>query len=458
MAQPKPQAAAAFYAHPPPLFAQPVTNNANLLDLSRMGDVAAAGSAPIGPGRFVPGVPPAQNRIPNPAQAAAQQQHQLQQQAPPQAAQPLVPQPRPAGAPLLGPTPNQPLPPQQPARAQQGVPPSVPPTSSAECRTRNYENYSGPVYQASDSAIEEFRKNVRGDVKTRIYSFDKSFVPMNTDEKEIVLKIDREEQREILRYRHSRSGGKRDGDLGRVVLLEVRLLQLHLDIKTPVSFNMTGAKGRDYSVSTGCRALVNASAAGGRYSESHHPGRTISRYFPNVNAAALLRYGKLRNSDLRKDITPLPGKGWSLVPVNSPIVEVIQASQDGLRMKLDDVHIIDDVVPVADQLIGAVVDFLQEHIAQFPGHDCTEFTLTATRASGDTYSQTGDLVGHNDEAVKYQLKEACGFHLKVEMIYSILSNTEACREELTNTAPSAGKPLGMAAIAGKAPGTPGQSF
>ena len=449
---------AAFWTQPPPIFNKPVTNGSNLIELSRMGDVAAAGSAPIGPGRFVPGappaptagappVPPAQARIPNPAQAAASMQA-----AAAQAPQALVPAPRPAGAPLLGPVP--PIPPQAAARAPVAPPTpapaaGVPATNSAECKARNYESYSGPVACASDARIEEFRKNVRGDVKTRLITFNKSFVPMNTEEKEIVVDLKSETSRDVLRYKHG-GGNKRVGDLSGVVILEVRLIHLELNVKTPVTFNLTGCKGRDYEASTGCRGLVNASAAGGKYREHNPNGRVVARHFPNINRASILRYGKLRNSDLRKDITQLTGKGWSLVPINSPILEVIEASQDGLRMKLDNVSVIEDVVPVEDNLVNAVIEFLGEHISNFPGNDCTQFGITATRSSGDCFAQAGDLSGHSPEVIKYQLKEPCGFCAKFEMDYTILSNTEACSEEIGgSTTAAVGKTLAVSAIAGK---------
>lgn len=443
MAQP-----GAFYAQPPPIFTKPVENGANLIELSRMGNVAAAGSTPLGPGRFVPGAPPpvqqAAARIPSPAAAAAQQQYQQQQQqyqqpAPQPTPQVLAPS-RPAGAPLLGPVP--PIPPQAQVRA-----PAVPPTNPAECgRGRNFESYDGPIATTSNTRIDDFKRNVKGDVKTRLFTVSKSFVPMITEEKELVIDLKNESSRDLLRYKHK--GEKRVGDLTGVVILEVRLLHLQTNIKTPVTFNFTGCKGRDYDMGTNCRGLVNASAAGGDYHEHNPQGRVVSRYFPNIDRASLLRYGKLRNSDLRKDITDLPNKGWSLVPINSPILEVIDASQDGLKIKLNNVHVIDDVVPVETELVGAVIDFLNEHVDKFPGHDCTEFALTATRSSGDSFSQAGDLCGHSSEVIKYNLKEPAGFCIKVELDYCILSNTEACSEDISS-ANNVGKNLVASSIAGK---------
>lgn len=72
---------------------------------------------------------------------------------------------------------------------------------------------------------------------------------------------------------------------------------------------------------------------------------------------------------LAKDVVPVPGTDYSMVSVDSPIVEVIRVSEAELKASSHNVKITEGMVPVRNHLIDSVKQFLLENAARAKCHD-----------------------------------------------------------------------------------------
>lgn len=443
-----------FYSNPPghpsPAYNAPLSNGGPMYDLSR-GDMAATGSTPLGFGKIqrtnVPATQGSQAPLPNTtATSAAMQQQQaaLQQQAAAMAQQQAA-----AAAQQQAAAKRQQemmiaqqaqIRAQQQAAAAAAVPQQVPvaapvaanlypqttPTGAAVVVANAVPtnplaaacNYAGPV---AGGAIDcsDFTKAVGGDLKSRVLTAYSLVTPAHhhTDTIRVDLTAD---LHHILKYKHSCSED-RDGDLSRVVIMGIRLISAKNKLPTCVVVRATGCKGRDYDCKTGKRGLL-VMPPGYKEDCGANP-RALHLYAPSVSVHAFSRFGKIRVADLSKDVTAVPGKAWSLVDVNSPIVEVIKASQAELKSTLQDVKIIEGMMPVKNELVDSVKQFLQENIAKFPGTDCTKFSIDFARSAGCHFAEKGDIAAP-EEQVQFHLREGKTVYVKIICDYVIISNTK----------------------------------
>ncbi len=430
-------AAPTFYSnpagHPSPAYNAPLSNGGPLYELSRA-DMAAAGSTPLGAG-MIKRAPPAQvpqtqgsqaAMMPNTAAAAAAMQQQQaamiaqQQQLAAQKQQAMIAQQAQiraqaaaAAMPALAPVAS--LYPQVTAKpaAPQAAASSVPASVAAAC------DYAGPVAGAGLDC-SDFTKAVGGDLKSRVLTAYALITPAHHHTSTVSVDL-AGELADILKYKHAGSPDKRDGALERTVIMGVRLIAAKNKLPTAVVVRMTGCKGRDYDCRTNARGLL-VMPPGYKEDCGANP-RALHLYAPSVSMHAFSRFGKIRVADLSKDVTPVPGKAWSLVNVNSPIVEVIKASQAELKSTLQDVKIIEGMMPVKNELVDSVQQFLQENIAKFPGTDCSKFSVDFVRSAGCHFAEKGDIAAPEEQA-QFHLREGKPVYVKVIVDYVIISNTK----------------------------------
>ena len=205
-------------------------------------------------------------------------------------------------------------------------------------------------------------------VKVRRFTLSKDFSPAAAASDPSLVEFTLQEHCRDIFLLPSRDGSStgRVGRLTDAILVGINVLQSTSSCPIPLAVQIKGVRGNTYDLTSGTRcALPLYSDTKTVYGEK---GFTIHALCQHIDVERLQRYGHLTPEMLLKTVQQIPGRKWSLVLANSPIMECIQSNADYFRVDMRKIILVERTsFMVKNSVIKACIKLMNdEYFARQP--------------------------------------------------------------------------------------------